>query len=100
MGGEYQAMGHMQFLTRYLDFGLDIQQSQDLPRFMVDPFTGTVDVETGIPEATHQHLAAMGHRLQQAAAPIGGSQAIAIDWDAGVLSAGSDPRKDGQASGY
>lgn len=100
MGGEYQAMGQMQFLSRYLDYGCDIQEAQDLPRFMVDPFSGEVEVETGIPEATREALRAMGHSVAASENPIGGSQAIAIDWDKNVLSGGSDPRKDGCSIGY
>jgi gamma-glutamyltranspeptidase/glutathione hydrolase len=47
-----------------------------------------------------QELAGMGHRVIGRAKPIGGSQAIWIDWDEGVLTGGSDPRKDGCAIGY
>lgn len=100
MGGEYQSMGHMQFLTRYFDYGLDIQEAQDAPRFMANPFTGTVDIEEGIPEDVRAELVAMGHTVNYAENPIGGSQAIAIDWEDGMLTGGSDPRKDGCAIGY
>ncbi len=100
MGGEYQAMGHLQFLTRYLDYGLDIQEAQDAPRWMVDPFTGEVEIEGAVPDATVEKLCAMGHTIERAASPIGGSQAITIDWETGVLTGGSDPRKDGCAIGY
>ena len=100
MGGEYQAMGQMQFLTRHLDFGLDIQEAMDLPRFMCDPDTGEVEMDSGIDAATREALTAMGHTVIDAASPVGGSQAIAIDPETGVLTGGSDPRKDGCAAGY
>lgn len=100
MGGEYQAMGHAQFLSRYLDYGLDIQQAQDAPRWMVDPFSGEVEIEGSVDEAVVQGLTEMGHTIARSTRPIGGSQAIAIDWESGVLTGGSDPRKDGCAMGY
>ena len=100
MGGEYQAMGQQQFLTRHLDFGLDVQEAMDLPRFMVDPDTGEVEVESGIDERTREALRAMGHTIVDAESPIGGSQAISIDAETGVLTGGSDPRKDGSAAGF
>ncbi|MGI9356302.1 MAG: gamma-glutamyltransferase [Rhizobiaceae bacterium] len=100
MGGEYQAMGHLQFLTRYFDYGLDVQEAQDAPRWMVDPFTGEAEIEGAVPDAIVEKLRSMGHKIARAEAPIGGSQAIAIDWETGVLTGGSDPRKDGCAIGY
>ena len=100
MGGEYQAMGHAQFLSRYYDFGLDLQQSQDVPRFMVDPFTGLVEIEDRVQTDILDSLRDKGHNITIAEAPIGGSQAISIDWQTGILSAGSDCRKDGCAIGY
>ncbi len=100
MGGEYQAYGHMQFLTRMFDFGLDIQEAMDLPRIFPDPRTGAVLAESGLPDKVADALRAKGHTLAAPDKPIGGSQAVWIDWDQGVLTGGSDPRKDGCALGY
>ena len=60
----------------------------------------TVDVESGVPEETVAELKARGHKVVAAEKPIGGGQAILIDWENGVLTGGSDPRKDGCALGY
>ena len=100
MGGQYQAFGHMQFLTRLFDYGMDLQEAMDAPRFMPNPFDGNVDVEGSVPAAIREGLAKLGHRVTRPPKPIGGSQAIWIDWDEGVLTGGSDPRKDGCAIGY
>lgn len=100
MGGQYQAFGHMQFLTKLLDFDMDIQEAMDAPR--VFPIDGTMDVEIEgtVPAETIAALEAMGHNRIKPAKPIGGSQAIWIDWENGVLTGGSEPRKDGCAVGY
>lgn len=100
MGGHYQAFGHMQFLTRMYDYGCNPQSAMDLPRFMVDPDTGEVEMESTVDEALRDGLTARGHRLVTPSVPVGGSQAIAIDWEQGTLCGGSDPRKDGCAIGY
>ena len=57
-------------------------------------------LESGVPEAVEAQLQAMGHATKRVAGPHGGGQAIAIDWDKGTLTGGSDPRKDGIALGY
>lgn len=100
MGGDYQAFGHMQLLTRMFDYGMNIQAAQDAPRFFPDPFEDFVEVETSLDSATQQALRDMGHNIVPATRPIGGSQAIWIDWERDLLVAGSDPRKDGCAMGY
>ncbi|HAD29670.1 MAG TPA: gamma-glutamyltransferase [Rhodobacteraceae bacterium] len=100
MGGQYQAFGHLQFLSRFFDYGMDVQEAMDVPRFMVDPFTGEVEIETAVPQFIRDELATKGHQIVKPQKPIGGSQAIWIDWEQGVLTGGSDPRKDGCAIGY
>jgi gamma-glutamyltranspeptidase / glutathione hydrolase len=98
MGAHFQPFGQCWVLTNMLDYGMDIQAAQDLAR----PFgyAGEVILERGIPSATAEKLAALGHRVSAAPSPHGGSQAIFIDYENGILSAGSDPRKDGCALAY
>ena len=90
----------MSFLTRFLDYKLDIQEAQDSPRLFSEPGTISVEVESGIPTKTIEGLKAKGHSIIPSTKPIGGSQAIWIDWEQGVLTAGSESRKDGCALGY
>ena len=100
MGGHYQAMGHAHFLSKVLDYGLDLQTAISLPRVFPNPETGEVEAEVTLPVETRKDLERRGFRMVQPASPIGGAQAIRIDWDAGVLTGGSDHRKDGAALGY
>jgi gamma-glutamyltranspeptidase/glutathione hydrolase len=100
MGGQYQATGHAHFLSNMLDFGMDPQEAIDAPRAFADPMTGALNVEAGLADTVCAALAAKGHTLNHAAAPIGGAQAIMMDHSRGVLIGASDPRKDGCAIGY
>ena len=98
MGGDYQPVGQVHALSNMLEYGMDPQAALDAPRAFYDD--GTLWVESGIPAATAAGLAVRGHNVQPIADPLGGGQAIWIDWQKGVLVAGSDPRKDGCALGY
>ncbi len=98
MGGHFQPAGNVHVLTNLIDFGMDPQAALDLPRgFCMEQ---SYELETGVPETTAKTLAALGHSVVRAAGPLGGGQAILIDWERGVLIGGSDPRKDGCALGY
>jgi gamma-glutamyltranspeptidase/glutathione hydrolase len=99
MGGQFQAYGHVHLLTNILDFGLDVQDALDLPRLFPNPGDKVV-VEKRIPEAAVKGLQKRGHQTQPAEKPHGGGQTIFIDWKEGVLTGGSEPRKDGCAIGY
>ena len=98
MGGHFQPMGHSLFLTNHLEFGLNIQESIDLPRLM--PLKGKVQIERGIASEVRDILTRRGHELELIERPHGGGQAIRIDRARGCLIAGSEPRKDGCALGY
>lgn len=98
MGGDYQPVGQVHALTNMLEFGMDPQAALDCPRAFYDD--GKLWVERGVPAATVAQLQARGHVVTPTPDPLGGGQAIQIDWQRGVLIAGSDPRKDGCALGY
>jgi gamma-glutamyltranspeptidase/glutathione hydrolase len=98
MGAHYQPMGHVQLVLNLIDYGMDVQQAIDAPRaFFVGEDTA---LERGMPAATIEGLKKRGHRVTTPETPWGGAQVINIDWDRGVLIAGSEPRKDGCALGY
>lgn len=98
MGGDYQPFGHARFLTNIIDFGMDVQQALDLPRVFA---MGTeVEIEKTFPPEAVTGLLARGHKLVYAPEPLGGGQAILVDHERGVMSGGSDPRKDGCALGF
>ncbi len=110
MGGDMQAQGHAQMICNLIDFGMDVQEAGDAARFRhfgsSEP-TGTraedggiVDLESEIGPEVRRALQAKGHRLGTSPGSYGGYQAIQIDTEHGVLTGGSDPRKDGAAMGF
>jgi len=111
MGADMQPQGHAQVLVNLLDFGMDLQEAGDAPRFRhtgsSEP-TGTVmkdggvlALEAGVPPEVHRELVRRGHCVVEAPASwFGGYQAVARDPLTGVLSGASESRKDGCALGY
>ena len=98
MGGHYQPMGQSWFLTNFLEYGLDIQQSIDLSAAVPD--RRKLQVERGMPGDSCASSPRMGHDAGADERPHGGGQAIWIDHARGCLVGGSEPRKDGLALGY
>jgi gamma-glutamyltranspeptidase/glutathione hydrolase len=110
MGGDMQPQGHVQVLVNLVDFGMNLQEAGDAPRFYhtgsSEP-TGTVmtsggvlHLESGVSAEVRRDLARRGHRLGEAVGSYGGYQAVARDPSTGVLSGASESRKDGCAMGY
>lgn len=97
MGGAYQPVGHARFTSNLADFGMDVQTAIDAPRCFAE--AAGMRVERGYAPEVRQALADLGHQVTIPDEPLGGAQAIIIGAD-GVLTGGSDPRKDGCALGY
>jgi gamma-glutamyltranspeptidase/glutathione hydrolase len=107
-GGDDQVMRTMQTLLNVVDFGMNIQQAIEAPRwstrsFPASPFPhtmypGQMSVESRIDEKTRQTLVARGHKLRVAGPwTLGANAGIMLDARTGVLSAGADPRVDAYA---
>ncbi|HSL22267.1 MAG TPA: gamma-glutamyltransferase [Vicinamibacterales bacterium] len=98
MGGDMQPQGHVQVLANLIDFGMNVQEAGDAPRFRHT--ANGLAIESGIGPEARFGLDARGHRLVDSIGSFGGFQGILIDPRTGVLMGGSDPRKDGLAIGY
>jgi gamma-glutamyltranspeptidase/glutathione hydrolase len=98
MGGDMQPQGHVQVLLNLLDFGMNVQEAGEAPRFRHTP--NGLALESAISADVRAELARRGHRPISAVGAFGGYQGILIDPKTGVLMGGSDPRKDGLAIGY
>ena len=107
-GGDDQVMRTIQTLIDVVDFGMNVQQAIEAPRwstrsFPASPFPHTMrprdlSVEARIPEAVQKALAAKGHVLSVAGPWSAGSNAaIMVDIKNGFLAAGADPRVDAYA---
>jgi gamma-glutamyltranspeptidase / glutathione hydrolase len=98
MGAHFQPMGHAHLISNLVDYAIDLQAAIDQPRVFYEG-EDTI-VERGISPAAIDGLRQRGHRVELRERPWGGAQAIAIDWQRGVLIGASDGRKDGCAMGY
>jgi gamma-glutamyltranspeptidase/glutathione hydrolase len=101
MGGFNQSQAHAQFVSKVVDFEMNIQSSIDSPRFTKLTFEGCdVKIESRIPKVVRDELEKRGHKVQLLppyAQDVGGGQAVMRDYSSGVNFGASDPRKDGAA---
>ena len=98
MGGDMQPQGHVQVLLNLIDFGMNVQEAGEAPRFRHS--SNGLALESGISPEARFGLDARGHRIISSVGAFGGFQGILIDPRSGVLMGGSDPRKDGLAIGH
>ena len=105
-GGDDQPMRIAQTFLNVVDFGMNVQEAIEAPRWSTTSFPssefphtmypGHLPIEDRIPEDVRNELEKRGHKVEvQGAWTLGATSAIVIDQ--GVLSAGADPRGDGYA---
>jgi gamma-glutamyltranspeptidase/glutathione hydrolase len=105
MGGNGQAMFHIQVLTNILDYGMDPQEAIERPRFLIGEFlpndpADAIYLESRVPARVFGALARKGHNIKPAPALFSKvGHAHAITFHDGLMVGGADPRGDGVALG-
>jgi len=101
MGGPNQPLAHAQFVSNLVDYGMNIQQALEAPRFTVSPDRGcNIVIESRVPADARERLSAMGHKLKverEYSTSMGRGQAVMHDTKSGINYGASDPRADGSA---
>ena len=108
MGADGQPQIHAQTYVNMIDFGLNIQEAVEAPRWLSGRFAlgearDTLHIEARFPVQTIDELARRGHPLDRWGdwhELAGHAHGITIDAESGLRYGGSDPRSDGAAIGY
>lgn len=107
MGGEGQPQTQAALVTRILDYGMDVQEAIEAPRWLYGRTWGAAStdlfLEARIAESVREGLRRRGHPVKTVGEwedMMGHAQAIQIDPVTGVRRGGADPRGDGLALGY
>lgn len=107
MGGEGQPQTQAALLTRLIDFGFDVQQAIEAPRWLMGRTWGMASrnlwLESRISDETARELRLRGQPVSLASrwdGTLGHAQAIRIDRATGFFEGGADPRGDGAAMGF
>ena len=107
MGGEGQPQTQAAMLTRLVDFGYDVQQAIEAPRWLMGRTWGMESrdlwLESRIPDETARELRLRGQPVKMVSqwdGALGHAQAIRMDRQNGWFEGGADPRGDGAAMGY
>jgi gamma-glutamyltranspeptidase/glutathione hydrolase len=115
MGGDMQPQGQTQIVLNRVDYGLEVQSASDSPRWHHEgssqsmgedapglPANGLLRLETGVPVATREALAAMGWTIGASDGGFGRYECVEHREDGGsrVWAAASEMRADGCALAY
>ncbi len=102
-GGDQQDQWTLQFFLNVVDFGMDLQQAIEAPKFSSAHFPSTfyphsanpglLKVEDRVDESVRKALAELGHKVETRPSYCEGNVlAVQIDRGRGLLCGGSDPR--------
>ena len=102
-GGDNQNINTMQTLLNIVDFGMNVQQAIEAPRWTTRSFPGSptphtmypgdLQVEDRVPQSVRAELVRRGHKLSVSGAySIGSNAAIVSDAAKGIVAGGADPR--------
>ena len=101
MGGSNQPLAHAQFVSNLVDYGMNIQQALEEPRFTANGHRGChILIESRVPSDVRAKLSAMGHQLEVHpgfSSAMGRGQAVIHNSATGVNYGASDARADGAA---
>jgi gamma-glutamyltranspeptidase/glutathione hydrolase len=108
MGADGQPQIHLQAYVAMIDFGLDVQQAVEMPRWLSGRFAlgeprDLLNIEGRYPAATIRELERRGHKVNRWSARhelAGHAHGITIDPGSAMRCGGADPRSDGAAIGY
>ena len=106
MGANGQAMFHTQVFTNLIDYGMDMQEAIERPRFLIGAFlpddpADAIHVESRVGARVLNALARKGHPIKVGPEFLnrtGHAHGIAFVGD--TLTGGADPRGDGVALGF
>jgi gamma-glutamyltranspeptidase/glutathione hydrolase len=103
MGGANQPLAHAQFVSDFVDYGMNLQAAMETARFTVRSNFDVgckVLIEDRVPTEARQQLTTMGHQLDvrgDFSLFMGRGQAIDHNTKSGLNFAASDARTDGSA---
>jgi len=102
MGGANQPLAHAQFVSNFVDYGMNIQGALEAPRFTVagNSLSCDIVIESRVKPEVLQALRDKGHQLnvrKEYTVLMGRGQAVMHNAKTGMNSAASDPRADGVA---
>jgi gamma-glutamyltranspeptidase/glutathione hydrolase len=105
-GGDVQIQAMLQVILNVLHFGMEVQEAIEAPRVAsysfpssfapFEYFPGRLAMESRIPAATRDALAAMGHEVKawpERTWLAGTVEVVKSDPTTGMLAAGADPRR-------